>query len=173
MYIRKYAVCQYYVPVPYHMFFIQALVSQKETQCEKYRHLLQEARSELHALTESHQSEVAALVKKLHAQSDSAVLKLKEVSMEAIAMPVVTGATEQQLARLHELEDLIGQQRVSYEARLADVRRESEQAKQDYETSLVRVRQEMGELKTSHFMAIESKLINQLPYAKLCVYSHV
>lgn len=109
-------------------------------------------------MTELHKSEVASLVKKLHAQSDSAVLKLKAVSMEAIAMPVVTGATEEQLARLHVLEDLIGQQRVSYEAQLEEVRQASVQAKQVYETSLVRLRQEMGEMKRNRLMEKESEI---------------
>ena len=136
---------------------LQALVTQKDRQSERYRQLLQEARSELRSMTEARNSEVTSLVKKLHKQSDSTFEKLKRESLEAVAMPVVTGATEYQLARLHELEDLIGQQRVSYEAKLLDMRRENELAKHDYETSLVRVRQEMGELKTSHFIEKESK----------------
>ena len=78
--------------------------------------------------------------------------------MEAVSMPVVAGATEKELARLHELEDLIGQQRVSYEARLAGVCREKERVRQDCETSLAHVRQEMGELKTRHLMEKESEL---------------
>ena len=77
--------------------------------------------------------------------------------MEAVAVPTVAGATEEQLARLHELEDLIGQQRVSYEARLEGVKREYAQAKQVYETSLIRVRQEMGEMKQNHFIQTESE----------------
>ena len=135
----------------------QTLITQKEAQSEKYQRLLQEARSQLQSITEAHKSEVASLVKKLHAQCDSAVLKLKEATMEAVAMPTVVGATEEQLARLHELEDLIGQQRVSYEARLEGVKREYAQAKQVYETSLIRVRQEMGEMKQNHFIQTESE----------------
>ena len=77
--------------------------------------------------------------------------------MEAVAMPVVTGATEEQLARLHELEDLIGQQRVSYEAQLKGIRHNSELAKQAYETSLVQARQEMGDMKKRHFLEQESE----------------
>ena len=112
-------------------------------------------------MTETHKSEVAALMKKLHAQSDFAVLKLKEVSMNAVAMPVVTGATEEQLARLHELEDLIGQQRVSYEAQLEEVKRENKQAKQEYETSLAHVTKEVDHLKRNSFMEKQSEFIQQ------------
>ena len=110
-------------------------------------------------MTESHKFEVASLVKKLHAQSDSAVLKLKEVSMDAVAMPVVTGATEKQLARLHELEDLIGQQRVSYEAQLEEVRQESKLAKQEYEVSFTRMTKDMEELKRNSLMEKQSKFV--------------
>ena len=142
---------------------------QKETQCEKYQRLLQEAQSQLQSMAESHKNEVASLVKKLHAQSDSAVLKLKEVSMEAVAMPVVTGATEEQLARLHELEDLIGQQRLSYEAQLKNLQRNSELAKQAYETSLVKARQEIGDMKRRHFLEQESECTNHLlAYTDTC-----
>ena len=134
-------------------------MSQKEEQCEKYQRLLQDARSQLHSMAESHKNEVASLVKKLHAQSDSAVLKLKEVSMDAVAMPVVTRATEEQLARLHELEDLIGQQRVSYEAQLEQVRQDSTLAKQEYETSFARMEKDMEELKRNNRIEKQSGFI--------------
>lgn len=109
-------------------------------------------------MADAHKSEVAILMNRLHKQSDSALLKLREVSMEAVSMPVVAGATERELARLHELEDLIGQQRKSYEARLANIRREKEQVRQEYENSLAQVRQEMGEMKAQHVMDKDSEL---------------
>ena len=140
---------------------IQVLVSQKEAQSEKYQRLLQDARSQLHSMAESHKNEVALLVKKLHAQSDSAVLKLKEVSMDAVAMPVVTGAMEEQLARLHELEDLIGQQRVSYETQLEEVKQESTLAKQEYEASLTRMERDIEELKRNNRIEKQSEFILQ------------
>ena len=139
------------------VYFLQALVSQKEKQSERYCHLLQEARSELRTMTKNHEKETASLVKKMQEQSDSAVRRLREVSMETVAMPKVAMATEKELGRLRELEDLIGQQRATHEAQLAEVRRERERERREYETSLVRVRQEMGELKSSHFIENESK----------------
>ena len=138
---------------------LQALVAQRERQSEKYCQLLQEARSELRSRNKNHEKEVTSLVRKLQEQSDSAVRRLREVSMEAVAMSTVAGVTEKELVRLRELEDMIGQQRVAYEVRLADAARERERDKQEYETSLVRIRQEMGELKSSHFIENESQLI--------------
>ena len=108
-------------------------------------------------MNKNHETEMASLVRKMQEQSDSAVKRLGEVSAETVAMPTVAGATEKELARLREVEDLIGQQRVTYEARLAEVAREREQDRQEYETSLVRVRQEMGELKSAHFIENESE----------------
>ena len=108
-------------------------------------------------MTKNHESEMASLVKKMQEQSDSTVRRLREVSMETVAMPTVTGATEKELGRLRELEDLIGQQRATHEAKMADVRRERELERREYETSLVRVRQEMGELRSSHFIENESE----------------
>ena len=132
-------------------------MSQKEKQSERYCHLLQEARSELRTMTKNHEKETASLVKMMQEQSDSTVRRLREVSMETVAMPAVALATEKELGRLRELEDLIGQQRATHEAQLAEVRRERERERREYETSLVRVRQEMGELKSSHFIKNESK----------------
>ena len=108
-------------------------------------------------MTKNHESEMASLVRKMQEQSDSTVRRLREVSMETVAMPTVTGATEKELGRLRELEDLIGQQRATHEAKMADVRRERELERREYETSLVRVRQEMGELRSSHFIENESE----------------
>ena len=108
-------------------------------------------------MTKNHESEMASLVRKMQEQSDSTVRRLREVSMETVAMPTVIGATEKELGRLRELEDLIGQQRATHEAKMADVRRERELERREYETSLVRVRQEMGELRSSHFIENESE----------------
>ena len=79
--------------------------------------------------------------------------------MDAVAMPVVTGATEEQLARLHELEDLIGQQRVSYEAQLEEIRQDSTLAKQEYETSLARMTKDTEELKRNNRIEKQSEFI--------------
>ena len=76
--------------------------------------------------------------------------------MDTVAMPTVPMATEKELGRLRELEDLIGQQRATHEAQLSEVRRERERERREYETSLVRVRQEMGELRSGHFIETES-----------------
>ena len=152
-------------------YCLQALVAQRERQSEKYCQLLQEARSELRSRNKNHEKEVASLVRKLQEQSDSAVRRLREVSMETVAVSTVAGVTEKELARLRELEDMIGQQRVAYEARLADAARERERDKQEYETSLVRIRQEMGELKSSHFIENESQLIFCILYNMVYLYS--
>ena len=132
-------------------------MAQKERQSERYCQLLQQARSDLRSMNKNHETEMASLVRKMQEQSDSAVKRLGEVSAETVAMLTVAGATEKELARLREMEDLIGQQRVTYEARLAEVARERERDRQEYETSLVRVRQEMGELKSAHFIENESE----------------
>ena len=140
--------------------WLQTLVTQKERQSERYCQLLQEARSELRTMTRNHDSETTALVRKMQEQSDSAVRRLREVSMETVAVTTVAGATEKELARLRQLEDLIGQQRATHDARLSEVRRERERDRREYETSLVRVRQEMGELKSKHFIENEGISIN-------------
>ena len=112
-------------------------------------------------MTKNHESEMASIVRKMQEQSDSTVRRLREVSMETVAMTTVTGATEKELGRLRELEDLIGQQRATHEAKMVDVRRERERERWEYETSLVRVRQEMGELRSSHFIEIESEYYSE------------
>ena len=96
-------------------------------------------------------------MKKLHDQSDSAFVRLRAVATETVTThPAVAMAMEEKLARLHELEDLIGQQQASYEAKLERVRREAEQDKQVCETSLARSQTENEQMKKSHSTEMRS-----------------
>ena len=108
-------------------------------------------------MADAHKDEVASLMQKLHTQSDTAFMKLKEVVMEAVDVPPVAMVTEEQLVRLHQLEDLVGQQKTSYEAKLEHVRREAEQAKQVHETSLTHCQGEMEEMRKNHQAETESR----------------
>ena len=96
-------------------------------------------------------------MKKLHDQSNSAFVQLRAVATETVALPpAVAVATKEKLARLHELEDLIGQQQASYEAKLEWVRREAQQDKRVCETSLARFQVENEQLKKNHSTEMKS-----------------
>ena len=131
----------------------QTQVSQKEQQADKYQHLLQEARDELHAATHAHKAEIASLTSKLHSQADSALSRLKEAALEAINPPRPLHLTDSQLDRLRELEELTEEQEKANERlrrEVQQVKHEMEQDQQVSKTRLTRLQQELNNIKSQH-----------------------
>ena len=138
----------------------KALVDQKESLVDKYQRLLQAARQELQTTTESHKHEVASLMSKLRSKTDSTFSKLKEAALDAVNVPQVELPTDEQLARLQELEDLVVEQESANAAlsqEVSEVRREMLQNRQISEGQLAAVREEMEDLKRAHHVEVEGE----------------
>ena len=134
-------------------FYSQTQVSQKDQQAEKYQRLLQEARNELHSVTDAHKAEVASLTAKLHSQADSALSRLKEAALEAVNPPRPLHLTDSQLDRLRELEEMTEEQEKTntrLRREVQQVKHEKEQDQQVSKTRLTRLQQELNDAKSQH-----------------------
>ena len=150
-------------------FYSQTQVSQKDQQAEKYQRLLQEARNELHSVTDAHKAEVASLTARLHSQADSALSRLKEAALEAVNPPRPLHLTDSQLDRLRELEEMTEEQEKTntrLRREVQQVKHEKEQDQQVSKTRLTRLQQELNDAKSQHqkeVSGLEQKLFFDFP----------
>ncbi|XP_065911878.1 centrosomal protein of 290 kDa-like isoform X3 [Dysidea avara] len=89
---------------------LKNLVEQKEKAATKYQSLLEQSRQETQLLNKAHKEEVQRLMQQIHTQSDNTFTKLKQAALDTVNMPSPQLPTEQQLARLQELEELLKEQ---------------------------------------------------------------
>ena len=136
-------------------------MSQKEALAEKYQKLLQDAREDLKTATDAHRSEQTAFLKQLHSQNDSAFSKLKEAAMDASEMKVPELAIGQdQLIRLHELEDLVKELERTNSVliqQVEQVRQEEEQTQRISHTQLLALQKELIAVKQNWQSEVKGK----------------
>ncbi|XP_071826754.1 centrosomal protein of 290 kDa-like isoform X2 [Apostichopus japonicus] len=89
---------------------LQIRIQQKEENLQKYIDLLDQSRQESADESKNYMQEIHQLQVKLHAQSDIAFNKFKKAAMDLASKPAAPVPGSKELAKLHELEDIVAQQ---------------------------------------------------------------
>lgn len=89
---------------------LQQRLTQKEDALTRCQELLKEARTELDEANRRHADELAGMLARLNAKTDENVTKLQHAVKSIVTSRGPESITNQQLARLNELEDLVAEQ---------------------------------------------------------------
>lgn len=89
---------------------LQQRLTQKEDALARCQELLKEARAELDEANRRHADELSAMLARLNAKTDEGVAKLQHAVKSIVTSRGPESITNQQLARLNELEDLVAEQ---------------------------------------------------------------
>ena len=147
----KVNVCSSFPPLPQGYRPVpppQTIVSQKELLADKYQKLLQEARKELQQVVNAHKGEVTALAEQLRKQEEAAFSQRAAAVLSAANPPMPVLLTGDQLVRLKELEELVGEQEkvnAKLSQQVQQVRREAVQSEQGLRAQLDRTLVELTE----------------------------
>ncbi len=89
---------------------LQQRLAQKEKALAQCQELLKEARAESDAAHKRHTEDMASMLARLNAKTDEGVAKLQHTVKSIVTSRGPESITNQQLARLHELEDILAEQ---------------------------------------------------------------
>ena len=157
-------------------YISQAQLTQKEGQVEKYQHLLQESRRETQCATEKHKQEIMLLEKKLENKSNSQwnkiyvshsfilILVISRLQT-SISCPSPSSLSTDQLARLHQFEDLTKELKESNTSLYQQLETEKTERERERTHSATReegLKKEISQLKHKHRLEIKG-IYNAIP----------